>query len=206
MRETDTPTRLKLAEWVGEYVFYGGRVIEWEHRSNGIWVLLKPVYVAKHDPDLSGNEINERAAKFDHLWVILSHDSQTKGNAKLERLKTICLRGTPYKYRRLDGSVDYAVSSIASLNTDAAIDMWEAAMAAKRYKIALSLSEQIIEAWEVKGCPLATTTQSTNTVIAIHKRCIHMFKKLIKRVDKQNKVKVDRELRHTREGLAKGFG
>ena len=43
MRETDTPTRLKLAEWVDDYVFYGGRILEWEERSTGVWILLKNV-------------------------------------------------------------------------------------------------------------------------------------------------------------------
>ena len=84
MRETDTPTRLKLAEWVDDYVFYGGRILEWEERSTGVWILLKNVDISRHESHLSGEQIDQKAIKVDHLWVIQSKEMHEKESFQLE--------------------------------------------------------------------------------------------------------------------------
>ena len=210
MNSSDTPTRLKLAEWVDDYVFYGGRILEWEERSTGVWILLKNVEISKHEPHLSGVEIDQTAIKVDHLWVIQSKDmiknDEKEGYCKLERLKYVYLRGKPYQYRRLDGSIDYAISSVGSLDTDHLLDVWQEAHRQKDYELMIAVSEIIIEAWEVKHCPVTTRTQSTNDMMALHKETIRRCQKCIKRRDKVLQHRAGKQLARSRQGLAKGFG
>ena len=210
MRETDTPTRLKLAEWVDDYVFYGGRILEWEERSTGVWILLKNVDIAKHEPHLSGEEIDRTAIRIDHLWVIQSKETiknqEKEGYCKLERLKYVYLRGRPYQYRRLDGSIDYAISSVGSLDTDHLLDIWKGAERQRDYELMAAVSEIVIEAWEVQKCPVTTRSQSTNDMVALHKETIRRCTKCIKRRDKVRQHRAGKHLARTRQGLAKGFG
>ena len=210
MNSSDTPTRLKLAEWVDDYVFYGGRILEWEERSTGVWILLKNVDIAKHEPHLSGEEIDRTAIRVDHLWVIQSKEmlenDERDGYCKLERLKYVYLRGRPYQYRRLDGSIDYAISSVGSLDTDHLLDVWQEAQRESGYELMIAVSELIIEAWEVKKCPVTTRTQSTNDMVALHKETIRRCNKCIKRRDKVLLHRAGKQRARTRQGLAKGFG
>ena len=206
MRGTDTPTRLKLAEWVDDYVFYGGRILEWEERSTGVWILLKNVDISRHEPHLSGEQIDRRAIKVDHLWVIQSKEMHEKESFQLERLKYVCLRGRPYQYRRLDGSTDYAISSIGSIDTDALLDIWEDAQELGDYESMIAVSDTIIEAWEIYGCPVTTKTQSTNQMVSLHRETKRRCNKCIKQRDKVLRHRAGKELARTRQGLAKGFG
>ena len=200
-------TRLNLAEWVDDYVFYGGRILEWEDRSTGVWVLLKNVHVSKHEPHLTGEEIDQRATKVDNLWVIMNRKLLDEcKECKLERLKYVRLTGTPYQYRRLDGSTDYAISSVGAIDTDYLLDYWKSAQRERDYELMINVSELIIDAWEVQKCPVTTRTQSTDDMIALHKETIRRCNKCIKRRDKVLQHRAGRQRARIRQGLAKGFG
>ena len=173
--------REKLREWQGRYVFFVGRIMEWEPRGEKLWVCLRPVKVFLHEAHLTGTEMFEKGLKLDHLWVLWDLDKKIE--LQLERLREIQLHGVPYKYTRLDGSVDYAIEPIKFKDVSEAHELYDQAVQNNNIEVAKMCSELIINLWEKSGCPVGTMHQSTNEVIAIHKKQLRRIAKVEKIMD-----------------------
>lgn len=164
--------RHQLKQWAGRAVLYSGRALKWEQRGESLWLLLKNVFVALHEPHLTGNEMNERMVRIDHVWVIVPLEYREQ----LKRYARTRLMGEPYHYTRLDGTEDYAIGSREFVNLAAAHDDWIALANYGYFDELAELSQTIIDAWEVEGIPLCNMTQSTNTVLAVMKDAVERVK------------------------------
>jgi len=193
MKLTQQPTRSLLADMQNEFLIYWGRILTWEEREDEVWILLKNVEVYAHDPDLNGHELKERKIKIDHLWVIQYHEIIQATNLKLERLAMIRFQGEPYKYRRADGSFDYAISSVKCIDTDDAYSKLEKAANLKRWKDVIYICTKIIDSWEKHGWPLTTLKESTNQIVNKSKEYIRRSLKEIKREDKIMRHRLSRK-------------
>lgn len=179
--------RHALEQWMGETIFYSGRVLEWEERSGQIWMLIKNVVIGKHEPHLTGEEIEKRSEKLDHLWVALWEGANID---KVERLVRARMCGTPYKYRRLDGTEDYALSSEMFIDTGGLIDDWKKALKQKQWDAALEISQVIIEAWEHYRIPVCNQKQSTNEVIRLQREAVRRLTLAIEHTNKRKRKKL----------------
>ena len=198
-------TRSVLESLQDEFLIYYGRILTWEEYNDSVWILLKNVEVNVHDPDLTGDELEEKEIKLDHLWVIQTHDVIKSFDQKLERLQTIRFQGKPYKYKRADGSYDYAISSIGIINYDEVRVLWNKAMVSQRWTDIIEISTYVIEGWEKHGWPLTTRTQSTNEIVAQHKEYIRRSLQKIKREDKLMRRRLCRKKAQFKQGEARGF-
>jgi len=205
MELTQQPTRSVLADMQDEFLIYYGRILSWEEREDKVWILLKNVEVYVHDPDLNGHELQERKIKIDHLWVIQYHEIIQAEDLKLERLAMIRFQGEPYKYRRADGSFDYAISSVSIIDTVDAYSKLKKAHDLKRWKDIIYICTKINECWEKHGWPLTTFTESTNQIVNRSKEYIRRSLKEIKREDKIMRHRLSRKKANYIFKKAKGF-
>ena len=205
MELTQQPTRSVLADMQDEFLIYYGRILSWEEREDKVWILLKNVEVYVHDPDLNGHELQERKIKIDHLWVIQYHEIIQAEDLKLERLAMIRFQGEPYKYRRADGSFDYAISSVSIINSDYTYKQLKKALSVKRWKDIIYICTKINECWEKHGWPLTTFTESTNQIVNRRKEYIRRSLKEIKREDKIMRHRLSRKKANYIFKKTKGF-
>ena len=203
--------RLQLRDWVDQHVFFSGRALEWEERGNNeLWLLLKNVRAALHDPELSGEEMEASGIKLDHMWVILDAERQSTSHA-LERLKVFGCCGKPYRYERSDGSIDWAINAGEFINTDGAITEFTRHIRHKRIEHAIATVIALLDAWHEDGLPLCTATQSTNTVLGILNGYMAEFsRKGWLRDDRNMRRRYDRVVRRGKKSkktkAANGFG
>lgn len=166
--------RLQLKDWENQQVYFSGRALEWDIRGEEYWLLLKNVRAALHEPDLTGDEMEAKAIKIDHMWVILNTERMQK--VQMERLNVFGCCGRPYQYARGDGSIDWAIHAGKFINTDAAIVDFNNHVKHKRVPHALAIIIAMQEAWFEEGLPLCNGTQSTNDVLMLLDRYIRQFK------------------------------
>jgi hypothetical protein len=188
-----------------EFLIYHGRILTWEKRKDEVWMLLKNVEVHVHDPDLNGSKLRERKIKIDHLWVIQSHESIKSYPIKFERLDEIRFQGKPYKYKRADGSFDYAISSVGVIHLDACYKQLKKALYFKRWKDIIHICTALNEGWEKHGLPLTTWEESTNQIVNQNKELIRQCLKEIKREDKLMRHRLSRKKANYIFKKAKGF-
>ena len=189
--------REKLRDWLGEYVYFHGRVIEWKKLGDMNHVLYKPAYAHVFDTSLTGDELKERAIKFDHLWLQQStSNNETKG---IEMWSKNTLVGKVYEYVRSDGSHDFSIKVKSVLDYSIINEFICDLCNSESYEMARTFLEKVLETVD-EGTVLYCVNKSHND--ALHSLS-ELSKTLKSRRFRRNRVKI--RPRHLHPSKTRGF-